>query len=394
MGVGRLRVLGGVPKGLLAAALLVRALDEWWSSLPAGVVESVHQDLGLSYSQAGWLLGLLSVGGVIGLPIAAVSDHASRRVTATAGAFGLALGLMPYALGRSFVLLALGSLVLGICSDLVIQPIESSIAETAGEHLDRVMARQHLYSFVGDAMGPVLLAIGATTIIGWRGAFGITAIGCAAFAVLTALTPMPAPPTPATAGNAARDAWRIARNPKVLLLGLLDVLMSPLDEPLYGFALAVAVTQGTQPAAAQLWLAAPVLLGGVVGSLLAERDGVTVSLMAFGRAATLVGVVLIAGVRGLWPAVVGMFITWVGMSIIWTVVHTRSLTIIPGRSATVHAVIGVIGVLAAIVPALTGSVADRSSLTSALAVFVVAAVLLAILAPNPNRRQPVDNDHG
>ena len=379
----QLRLVAGLPRGLLAAALLVRALDEWWSSLPAGVVESVHIDLGLTYSQAGWLLGLLSIGGVVGLPIAAISDHASRRVTATSGALGLAGGLLPYAFGTPFWLLAAGSLVLGICSDLVIQPIESALAETAGDQLDRVLARQHLLSFVGDALGPVLLAIGASTVLGWRGAFGVTAAGCVAFAVLTAATPMPPPPAPDTAANAARDVWKIARDPTVIRLGVLDVVMSPLDEPLYGFALAVAITGGTQPGVAQLWLAAPVLAGGVVGSLLAERNGVSVRLMTGGRVATLAGVVLIALVRGLAATVIGMFVAWVGMSIIWTVVHTRSLTVIPGRTATVHAVIGVIGVLGALVPTLTGSVADRSSLASALIVFVVAAIVLAVLAPNP-----------
>ena len=67
----------------------------------------------------------------------------------------------------------------------IIRPLESGLAETSGDDLDRALGRQHLLSFVDDFVGPALLAIGAATAIGWRGAFWITTAALALFTITT-----------------------------------------------------------------------------------------------------------------------------------------------------------------------------------------------------------------
>ena len=163
-----------LPAGVVRGALVVRLLDEWWAYLPAGTIEDQRFDLGISYAQAGWLLAMLTLGGLIGSPIASLADLGHRRLLAVTGALVLAGGLAAFAFGASYPLLVLAAVCMGGASDLVIRPLESSLAEVAGDDLDRQLGRQHLVTWFGDFVGPALLALGAATVIGWQGVFGIT----------------------------------------------------------------------------------------------------------------------------------------------------------------------------------------------------------------------------
>ena len=179
--------------GVVRCALVVRLLDEWWSYLPAGTIDDQVGDLGLSYGQSGWLLALLTLGGLLGSPVAALADRGHRRLLATSGALVIAAGLSAFALAAPFPLLVVAATLLGGASDLMIRPLESSLADAAGGELDRLLGRQHLLTWAGDFVAPALLGIGAATVIGWRGVFTITLVVFVAFALRLATTEFPPP---------------------------------------------------------------------------------------------------------------------------------------------------------------------------------------------------------
>lgn len=367
-----------LPAGVVRGALVVRLLDEWWAYLPAGSIENQRLDLGLTYTQAGWLLAMLTIGGLVGSPIASLADLGHRRLLAVTGALVLAGGLSAFALGASYPLLVVAAGCLGAASDLVIRPLESSLADVAGHDLDRLLGRQHLLTWLGDFVGPALLAIGAATVIGWQGVFGITAVVFVAFAVTLALTEFPAPVV-ATDTDGEESLWgsarRLVRNREVLLLTCAEVILLPLDEAFLGFAVARLVDDGFG-AAAQV-LAGGIVAGGIAGSLVIARRGLDRGRTKAAAGAMAAGAFVAATPIGVVGQTLGMVAVGFGTALVWAKVHHRMLTVVPGRSATVPTVVSVLATPALVFPVLMGAVSDRWSITVAL---VAAATLTVPLA--------------
>ena len=218
--------------GVVRCALVVRLLDEWWSYLPAGSIDDQVRDLGLSYGQSGWLLALLTLGGLLGSPFAALADRGHRRLLATTGALLIAVGLSAFALSAPFPVLVVAATVLGGASDLVIRPLESSLAEAADGELDRLLGRQHLLTWAGDFVAPALLGVGAATAIGWRGVFALTAVVFVAFAarLATLVFPHPVADTDGAGTSLLDSARSLLRHRELWLLTAAEFALLPLDE--------------------------------------------------------------------------------------------------------------------------------------------------------------------
>jgi MFS family permease len=373
-----------VPAGVLGAALVVRLLDEWWSYLPAGIVDDLHRDLHVDYAGAGWLLTLLWVGGFIGDWLGLLADHVNRRTTAVTGALLLAAGLGVYALGAPYIGLAVASMVMGAASDLIIRPIEAAVAGEHGERLDRVLGWQHTLSWIGDLIGPLLLGLGAATSIGWRGAFAITAFAMVLFAAYLAVVRFPAPPVPAETRRAAfADVLAVARRRDVLQIAAAELLLNPLDEPFLAFVVARAAAGSADVgsrAVAQL-LAAAVVAGGLAGSVTVARRGLTPAVRRIGPATLFVGAALTPLTRLLVIEAIAMALVGAGMALAWAAIHHRMLTVVPGRTATVSSVVGLLDTPALIVPVVVGVIADHAGLTAALTIYVALAGALVLLTP-------------
>ena len=384
------RLLARLPTGVVGAALAVRLVDEWWSYLPAGVVEDLHRDLDISYAGAAWLLTLLYLGDLVTSPLGLLADHVDRRVTASIGALLLAAGMAVFAVGAPYPALAAASLLLGAASGLVVGPLEAALADVAGDRLDRLLGQQHALTFVGDLAGPALLALGAATALGWRGAFGVTAAALVLFALWLAATPFPPPIAAAdSAAGALRDALAIARRRDVWRLAGIEVLLSPLDEPLVAFVIARAAagglaqgagtsTQGAAGGLAQL-LAVAAVVGGLGGSVLVARRGLPRSPL-LGPVALAGGAVAAAVTDGFVVNLLAMGAVGVGMGLVWAALHHRLLTIVPGRSGTVSTVVGVASSAGALILPVLGAVADAWGLTAALSGYAVFALLIVVQA--------------
>jgi fucose permease len=361
--------------GVVRCALVVRLLDEWWSYLPAGTIDDQVGDLGLSYGQSGWLLALLTLGGLVGSPVAALADHGHRRALAIAGTLTIAVALLAFAAAPPFPVLVVAAFVLGGASDVMLRPLESALAELADDGLDRLLGRQHLITWVGDFVSPALLAIGAATALGWQGVFAFTAAVFVAFAVALLLVDFPAPRAADDEEAPAVSLGSILRHREVWWLTAAEFVLLPLDETFLGFAVARAASAGSG-AAAQL-LAGGVVAGGIAGSLLVSRRGLDRPRVAVGCALVVVGAVTTALVPTLAVQVVGFAALGGGTAVVWAKVHHRMLTLLPTRSATVPTVVSLLSTPALAIPVAMGVVADRVSLSVALLGAAALSVLLA-----------------
>ena len=165
-----------MPAALVLALLAARTVDECAGFLPAASFASFRAALGLSYSQASIVLVLGAPGAMLGNVFPVLADHVSRRAIAAGGAFGYAAGLLAFALGHSFAVLACASFAIGFCATALINGTELALVDVAGADVTAYLARGVLFGTVGGLLGPALL-IGASAVgIGWRGAFAVVSV--------------------------------------------------------------------------------------------------------------------------------------------------------------------------------------------------------------------------
>lgn len=386
-------------RSMVLAALTVRLIDEWWSYLPGGVIENLRSDLGVSYTQAGSLISIAMLSGLVGGPLGALADVWDRRLLAVMGSALQTLGLVLFAAGDRFWVLAFGVLLLGAAGDLVIGPLEAALAESmTGEQLERSLGRQHLLSFVGDLLGPVTLAIGAATFIGWRGVFWATAAALGLYTVF--ISTVHYPPRHVAATDERVPMTELIRNRSVLRLIVLYTLLFPLDEPVAAFAVAAIAID--RPVTAQ-FIAVGYVVGGLASSAVVDRRGINGAARRYGGPCLALGALLVAAavashelgsISALTAAVAAtaaMTVVGVGMGFVWADLHHRELTVVPGRSASVAAIVGTLSSVGAFWPTLAGWIADQASISAALCVFAVAAALVMALSGDPRVDKSFDN---
>lgn len=372
---------------MVIAALSVRLIDEWWSFLPAGVIENLRDDLGLSYTSAGSLISVAILSGLVGGPLGALADVFDRRLVAVIGSALQTFGLVLFAIGGSWLVLAAGVLLLGAAGDLVIRPLEAALAESMSEdELENALGRQHVLSFVGDLLGPLTLGAAAIASVSWRTVFWGTAVALGVYTVFIATVHFP-PRRADSPDHETMPIRAVILQRAVWKLVIADILLFPLDEPIAAFAIAAIALDG--PKVAQV-VGLGYVAGGLVSSALIDRNGLS-ALTKRGPAALVVGsggvTMSIAGATSetfSWgvaaaSATVFMAIVGVGMGFVWGDLHHRQLTVIPGRAATVASIIGTCSALGAIWPWLGGMVSDRTDIAVTLALFTGSALALAAL---------------
>lgn len=139
--------MGRAPAGLLAVLLFVDFADEWFTFLPAGALEPIRSDLGITYGEVALLLVALSAGGLIGQGLVVATDFVSRRWLAAGGAFVYALCLLAFAAGDSFAVLLAAAFVWGAASDAFVYASQVALVDLAGDDLAPMLARV-------NALGP------------------------------------------------------------------------------------------------------------------------------------------------------------------------------------------------------------------------------------------------
>jgi FSR family fosmidomycin resistance protein-like MFS transporter len=339
------------------------------------------------------VLAAIFPGAIAGGAFAAAADRFSRRAIAAGGAFGFAFSLALFAAGGSFAGLALGAFVMGMSSTAMVDAAEVAMVDMAGDDLRRWLARSNLLATIGDLLGPALLAAAAVAGVSWRVAFAVGAVAMGLYGLALAGAPLPAPParTRVGAGDEDEDAGggssrsslrAVLRDPTVWLLGLIGMLMTPFDEPLVGFTIALLEQVRGASAAAATIVAFVGIAGGVLAfTVLARRfEGVADErLLVGGVAAMTAGAVAIAIVPVLAVVAGAALVTSIGLNLAWLAIQHRSLTLRPGQVGTTKAVLGTIESAGFWIPVAIGAVADRAGLSLAVGCFgLVGAAMLAM----------------
>jgi len=178
----------------------------------------------------------------------------------------------------------------------------------------------------------------------------------------------------------------VARDRRVLRLGLLSALVDVFDEPFIAFAIAYLTVARGEPAGVAILTAGVGLAGGVAAAAWAsraDRSAIAPSLVAallLGGAVTIVvaphPIAAAAGAAGVGAAV----------NLAWISLEARVLTLRPGQAGTTSAVVSAVGQVAVLVPLVAGVVADHGGVTQALLLYLAMAVLFAVVYRHRNGR--------
>lgn len=350
--------------------VLVDGADEWFSYLPTNAAPQLQAQLGLDYSRLGVLLVLLPAGGILGQAALVAADFVSRRLLASLGALTYAGCLAAFALGDSFVVLAVASFVWGAASDAFVHGAGLALADLAGDDLDATLAGKDLLGSLGTLASPASVAVAAAIGIGYRPLFGGAAVVMVLFALWLARQPLPPPPdsghTPisglrATVGDAR--VWRMAA---------LLVPWDAIEVPFLGFAAATLVARSGITTATAALVVGTWTVGAIVAYAAMTRwppqGEQTMRAAAIVR---IVAMVALAVFTDLWVAAVAALVVGVSGAMFWVPYQSAVLRLRPDQRGTTWAVIALISIPGLLIAPLFGAIADAAGATLGLLAFAV-----------------------
>jgi hypothetical protein len=242
-------------------------------------------------------------------------------------------------------------------------------------------------------MGPGLVAGAALAGLSWRVTFAVGAVLMGIYALALAASPLPPPSGGGGTGDAGGEGEgggggrrlglaAVLRDPAVWVLGLIGLLMTPFDEPLVGFTIALLENERGASAAAATLVAFVGISGGVLAfTVLARRfEEVPDDRLLLGSVAAMTAGAVAIAVAPVLPVVaMAGLVTAVGLNLAWLAVQHRSLTLRPGQVGTTKAVLGTIEATGFWIPVAVGVIADRAGLTLAVGSFgIVGAAMMAL----------------
>jgi DHA1 family chloramphenicol resistance protein-like MFS transporter len=364
---------------LVASLLLVRFADESVSFLPYGAVESIRDDVGLSYVQAGILLALYPGIGLLATPFGVVVDYVSRRLLAATGGIGYAAGLFLFAAAGDFATLFVAVVLMGLFGDVLVRAVEVALVDVTGDDLEPALARSNLLAAIGALIGPLLLAAALGTGLGWRAAFWAGGALMLGYSLILATQRFPAP---TGHDDAERRPWRamleVARDRRVLVAGLLVALIVAFDDTYTGFTVAFLTTErGVAPAVATLAAGAG-MVGGIVASAWASRANRRRIGLRACALLLVAGVALLLLVPNVVAAAVGTAAVGAAVNLAWIILQAAYLTMRPGQAGTTSAIADAVSNLGVLTPLAIGLVADHQGLTVAMSLYALLAVVFLV----------------
>lgn len=385
------------PVSLVAALMLVRLADEWFTFFPAGAIAPIRDDIGLTYAQAGIVLTALPAGGILGHGFGIAADYVDRRWLASGGAFVQAVCLAGFALADSFLLLVVVSFLWGMSTDAFVQGCEVALVDLYHDQLAPTLARVNAFGAVGDLLGPLTLAAAAAVGVGWRSVFLGAAVLMALYGVWLVLQRFPPPRPPESEEHTPlRGILAVLRDPRVILLALVSGLFGVLDEPFWGFTIVYLEQERDVSAGIATLLVAVGVTGGLLGFLavgnVSRRLAPRAILLMF-SAAVGVGVAGLIAVPLMPIQAVAAFVFGFAGAVFYSVLQATILGMRAGQAGTTSAVVSTIGLLGLAFPPLVGAVADGAGLAAGMTLYALvpaAMLLLLVISPSATRQTHED----
>jgi MFS family permease len=372
---------------LLAALLLVDFADEFCTFLLPATTPAIRDDLGLSYAQAGALLGLLFGGGLLGGVTIAAADFVSRRVLAGVGGVVYGLCMVTFGLSDTFVVLAVAAFVWGAASDAFVHGASLALADLAGDDLEPTLATVNLVSAVGSLLAPVVVAVAFAVGLDWRPPFVVAGVVAIGYGALLARLPLPAPTGEGDGHTPARVLVAVLRDSTVWRLGLVELVSESLDLGFLGLtAVYLQQERGFSDAMTSAMLAV-VLTGILVGFGVVALAGIRPGIGALKatsaiEALAIVGMLTLPGVAGV---AASALVLGVAAAVWWVTFQAAVLRARPTQTGTTWAVVSYLALPALLAAPAAGFVADRAGLGVAMALFPALALLGVLAAPGRMR---------
>jgi MFS family permease len=355
--------------GLAAYAFYIYALGP--------VVAFLHHELHLSYTLTSLHATLWSVGAVV----AGLSFHRLVRGLGRHRLFRLsvvttAVGMLLFVVGHAVAVTLLAALVLGTGASVVGAVSSVVLADHHGRQRDRALVEANLGASGVGVLVPALLGLLALTAGGWRPAMVLPVLVLGTLAVLPVRVPL-SPPSVSTAeaGRLPRGFW--ASCLLVALMVGIEYCILFYGVPLLGISARIS----TADAAATLSLfVGGEFTGRLAGAWLTRRPGRSVRLIGAALAVALAGFLVLWLARVTVLAVVGLFITGLGIGNLYPLSLALALGAAGGRTdQAMSRIQAAVGVAIGTAPLLLGILSDHVGVIRALAVepgLIVAAALV------------------
>ena len=379
------------PLSLIATLVLIRFADEWFSFFPAGALEPIRADFNLSYAEAGLILAALPAGGLLGHGFTVAADFVDRRLLGSAGALVFGLAMLGFAFGQSFAALLVASFVWGAASDAFIHGCEVALVDLYRDELAAALGRVNAYGAVGDLLGPLTLAAATAVGVSWRVVFAGGGLLMLLYAIWIAWQAFPRPMSPVKETSPFAAVLAVARDRRIILLGVVDGLFGLLDEPFLGFTIAyLEQVRGVSPTLSTAIIAVAVaagFIGFLAVQLFTARFAPRTLLLAFGTILAVAVTALVVAPVVLLQVVAAFAFGFAGATF-YSVLQAAYLGLRPGQAGTTEAVVATIGLFGIGFPALVGAVSDVAGLAAGLGLYAaipLVVLLLLVLGAAPTR---------
>lgn len=378
--------LARLPLAFLTAALTIELLDELVDGVTGAAWPLLREDLALSYTEVGLLLGVPALlANVIEPVFGLLADAGRRRAVILGGGVAFAVSLVLYAVAGNFWALLAASVLFYPASGAFVSLTQAALMDAEPSRRENNMARWTLAGSVGNVVGPLLIGLAVTVGLGWRPVFALLAaltVGALALAWRSREV--------LTGGRADEgldwrtslgEAWAALRRGEVRAsLTLLECSNLLLDVFRGFLALYFVDAVGASPAVASLAVA--VLTGvGLVGDalvvpLLERVPGAWYVRRSAGMAVLVLPAFLLVPsvpVKLVLLGVLGLLTAgW------YAVLQARLYGSLPERSGTVMALGSVAGLAGGAVLPLLGLVAERFGIEAAMWLLLAGPLALVV----------------
>jgi FSR family fosmidomycin resistance protein-like MFS transporter len=375
--------------------LLIEFFDELNYGVGNAALPAIRNDLGISYTQVGLLLGLPAIINTAIEPVLMLlGDTQYRKQIMLAGGIMIALSLAGIAFSHNFLVI-LFCMVIGYpASGAFVSLSQATLMDLNPGREPQMMARWTVSGSIANLIGPLLLAAGLALGFGWRWAFYGLAVMCLSLVGLTSFRHIPSnhtvgiSPRPVQLGKSLiTGLWQAIRNSHLMrwliLLEFSDLLLDVLTGylPLYFTDVAgMSVTQ------ASLMMSILMLVGLISNivliPLLEKYPGRNLVRISAGVTGLLFVVWLIA--PWLW-AKIGLIILIKLVTLGWyEVLQGEAFATLPGYSGTVMATNSLIGLLGGGISFFIGWVAAQAGLPAAMWLLLAGPICLVLFVPKPD----------
>lgn len=350
------------------------ALAELGPAMP-----SMRSELGMSRTLGGLHFTALSAGSIVtGFLAERVIEAAGRGRVFWWGGAGVAAGSLVVAAGPHPALTLAGALLVGVSGTAMLTTVQSTLADHHPTRRAVALTEANTATSVGSVLPALVIGASVAVGFGWRAAFVVPAAAWATLVLVRRSEPIPEP----------EPSRRSSRRPPLPAAywcfwgALVPSVGAEWSVGAWGAGYLVDVAGASEAAASVLMTA---FFGAmVVGRVLGGRAAMRIPpfpLVLAASAVGMIGTVLLWVSTAVAPAVAGLFVAGLGISVLFPMLLSLAMDTTPERSAAASARVFIAGGGAVLLaPVTLGVIADRAGLRPAFGLVPGLFVLVVGLA--------------